>query len=109
VGKVALLGNKFTFTQRHMIKEILLDKSIFPEIVSVDVNSEKQGFGYFTITLLNSTRRLHIHWYELVVRILADHIIHNQENKQEYYRRVFLNKEEPVNLLFNNYYKTLKK
>ena len=86
---------------------MLLDKNLFPDIESVDVNAENQGFGYFSICFFEATKRAHIHWYELTVKILAPAII-NRINEdlidlESYYRRVFIKNEDPVNLLFHFY------
>ena len=100
MGKI--IGDALTIKKTTKIKSILMDKRLFPKIESVEINAEDQGFGYVSISFLHLTRRSHIHWYELTLKILAPAIV---DDPEEYYRRVFIKKEDPVHLLYH-FYKT---
>ena len=108
MGKI--IGDNFTFKKVNKIKTLLLDKKLFPTIESVESNAEDQGFGYISISFTGSPKRAHIHWYELTVKILAPMVINymNDFDKdsvdlESFYRRVFVKKEDPVNLLYHFY------
>ena len=100
MGKI--VGDNFTFKKVGKIKQMLFDKKLFEKVESIDVNAEGQGFGYFSVTFENMIRRSHMHWYELTVKVLAPAILY-KDDLMDYYRRVFIKKEDPVNLLYHLY------
>ena len=108
MGKVIeMKGDFFTKEKVNKLKTMLMDKNTFPDIISVEVCSGNNqdadfiGFGYFTITKANSLRRMHIHWYELAVRVLPSHIIKNDRDLKDFYNTVFNLRMCPVTRLFN--------
>ncbi len=101
MGKM-MMGAPFKFKKINKLKTILLDKETFPEIESVTVNEESKGFGYVTITFENVTRRSHIHWYELAVRILPPRIF-EEDNLNAFYYQIFKLNNDPVDTLFDHH------
>ncbi len=98
MGKVKLEGDTFSRKNVAILKDILLNKDLFPNLVGLDVGV--YGFGYFTLHFENAQRRSHVHWYELVTRVLPHYILKGKE-LSDFYTAVFLEGEDPVQILNN--------
>jgi hypothetical protein len=105
MGKVSMRGDTFSTKKVYNLKTILMDKRLFPNVLSVEVDTSKIGFGYLTISVSNDDRRSRIHWFELASRIMPSYLLDTENELRDFNEKIFIHKKDLVETLTNIYFK----